>query len=291
MVSAAGLVHGSSPTRHLLETMPGEGPLAVQLFGSNEADLAGASRIVGEFVRRDGDGRAVELNLNAGCPSGMVVAKHKGAGMLADLDTLAAFLDEVFARCPLAVSVKTRMGVNSTAEFPKILALYNRYPLKELIVHARDRAGMYQSAPDVEGFAAALRDCRSPICYNGNVFTKDDLERLQTRLTTLRRVMLGRGAAADPALFRVLREGRALEREELREFHAQLLEEALADGLAPVHALARIKELWFYFSRLFPHSEKPMKAIYKARALSDYHDAAERLFDEAAFDPARGFGG
>ena len=65
MVSAAGLVHGSSPTRHLMETMPGEGPVAVQLFGSSEGELAEAARIVGECVRRTGDGRAVELNLNA----------------------------------------------------------------------------------------------------------------------------------------------------------------------------------------------------------------------------------
>lgn len=41
-----------------------------------------------------------EVNLNAGCPSGTVVPKHKGAGMLADLRSLDDFLAEVFSRCP-----------------------------------------------------------------------------------------------------------------------------------------------------------------------------------------------
>ena len=49
MVSAAGLAHGSSPTRHLLETMEGEGPVACQLFGANESDLAFAAR----FIEKD----------------------------------------------------------------------------------------------------------------------------------------------------------------------------------------------------------------------------------------------
>ena len=51
-----------------------------------------------------------EVNLNIGCPSGTVVAKHKGAGMLLDLRSLDDCLAEIFSRCPMAVSVKTRMG-------------------------------------------------------------------------------------------------------------------------------------------------------------------------------------
>ena len=43
MVSAAGLAYGSSPTRHLMEVMPGEGPVACQLFGAKESDLAVAA--------------------------------------------------------------------------------------------------------------------------------------------------------------------------------------------------------------------------------------------------------
>ena len=51
-----------------------------------------------------------EVNLNLGCPSGTVTAKGKGSGFLAHPDELARFFDMVFARAPLPVSVKTRLG-------------------------------------------------------------------------------------------------------------------------------------------------------------------------------------
>ena len=44
MVSAAGLAHGSRPTRHLMETLPGEGPVACQLFGASPDELEFAAR-------------------------------------------------------------------------------------------------------------------------------------------------------------------------------------------------------------------------------------------------------
>jgi tRNA-dihydrouridine synthase len=62
-----------------------------------------------------------EVNLNAGCPSGTVTAKGKGAGMLADLDSLDRFLGSVFAASPLPVSVKTRIGMESPEEFASIV--------------------------------------------------------------------------------------------------------------------------------------------------------------------------
>lgn len=80
-----------------------------------------------------------EVNLNLGCPSGTVVAKGKGSGMLSDPDALDAFLWEIFNRTTLPISVKTRLGLTDSAEFPRILEVYNRYPIRELTVHPRVR--------------------------------------------------------------------------------------------------------------------------------------------------------
>ena len=54
-----------------------------------------------------------EVNLNAGCPSGTVTAKGKGAGLLQRPQELAWFLDEIFAHAPVRVSIKTRIGFSS----------------------------------------------------------------------------------------------------------------------------------------------------------------------------------
>ena len=55
-----------------------------------------------------------EVNLNLGCPSGTVVAKRRGSGLLAWPHTLDAFLDEIFSSCDCRISIKTRLGTTDT---------------------------------------------------------------------------------------------------------------------------------------------------------------------------------
>lgn len=229
-----------------------------------------------------------EVNLNAGCPSGTVVAKHKGAGMLGDPAALDACLAEIFARCPLRVSVKTRLGLHSASEFPALAAVYRKYPLSRLIVHVRDRDGMYRSVPDREAFAAVL-DCPFPVEYNGNIFTPADFTSLRERYPALSAVMIGRGAVTNPALFRELQGGAPLSAVELREFHDRLTEGYLSDGLAPPYTVSRMKELWFYQRCLFPGGEKALKAVLKAKSLYDYRAAVAALFAQVPLDPTLGF--
>ena len=229
-----------------------------------------------------------EVDLNVGCPSGTVVAKHKGAGMLADLEALDRCLAEIFENCPLRVSVKTRLGFKSAQEFPAVLAVYRKYPLSRLIVHARDREGMYRSAPDRDAFAAAL-DCAFPVVYNGDIFTPQDADAVTMRFPKLSGLMLGRGAVCNPALFRAIRGGMPLEKDELRAFHDRLTAAYLASGLAPQFTAARMKELWYYQQCLFPGSEKLCKAIFKSRSFSDYSAAVSALFARAEFDPTAFF--
>ncbi len=230
-----------------------------------------------------------EVNLNAGCPSGTVVPKHKGAGMLLDLQSLDDFLAEVFAHCPLRVSIKTRMGVESVEEFEAILEIYNRYPLSQLILHARDRAGMYRAPADMDAFARFFPRCKAPVCYNGDVFSPAHAAAVREKAPGLEKLMLGRGALADPALFRRLRGGKAGEKAEMQAFHDALLAAYLDEGLSEFFALGRMKELWAYQSHLYPDSRKGLKRLYKSRTLSDYQAAAADFFAAARFDSQRYF--
>ena len=231
-----------------------------------------------------GDLGYTEVNLNAGCPSGTVVAKRKGAGMLGEPERLDACLEEIFARCPLRVSVKTRLGLHSPDEFPAILDVYRKYPLSRLIVHVRVRDGMYKSPPDIGAFAAVL-NCPFPVEYNGNIFSLGDFTSITVRYPSLNAVMIGRGAVANPALFRQLKGGEKLRAEELRIFHDRLLEEYLSAGLAPHYAVSRMKELWYYQLCLFPGSDKMGKAILKTRYLPDYRAAVAALFAQCSLNP------
>ena len=134
-----------------------------------------------------------EINLNLGCPSGTVVAKGKGSGMLADPDQLEAFLDEIFSALDLKISVKTRIGLEEPEEFSRLLTLFNRFPLSELIVHPRLRKDFYKGKPDLEAFALAVRESKNPLCYNGDLFSKEMVRQFTEQFPSVDRLMLGRG--------------------------------------------------------------------------------------------------
>lgn len=232
-----------------------------------------------------------EVNLNAGCPSGTVVPKHKGAGMLGDPAALDAFLNEVFSRCPIRVSVKTRLGLERTDEFVAILEVYKRYPLAELIVHARDRRGLYQSVPDLDAFRLAYEGSRAPLVYNGNILCPATYNYIMSTFPDLEAVCIGRGAAANPALFRVLRGGEKLRIEELRSFFHLLIERTLAYGISEHFTLGHMKELLYYVNHMFPGAKRELKQLQKASDLKEFDAALALLLDSGRFDPDASFPG
>lgn len=212
-----------------------------------------------------------EINLNLGCPSGTVTAKGKGAGFLANPAELDTFLEQVFVRLSpsVEVSVKTRLGMHAPEEFPRLLEIYNRYPIRELILHPRVRDDFYKRPVRTEAFAAALEQCRLPVCYNGDLVTAADVERFFMRFASLDAVMLGRGLIANPALPRKLRGGSAATRAELQAFTRQLYQ-AYREAYGPGPAAQRMKELWFYLIHLFDDGDKYAKKLRRVARPEEY---------------------
>lgn len=232
-----------------------------------------------------------EVNLNLGCPSGTVVTKRRGAGFLAVPEELDAFLDTVFSSSDIAVSVKTRTGVKSHEEFVRILEIYNKYPIRELTIHPRVRTDLYKNTPNLGVFAVAYEKSRIPLCYNGDLFTIRDCEDIISRFPALPAVMLGRGAVANPALFRECRGGSPLAAEELGEFLTRLMAAYREEYSGDRAVLHRMKELWYYMGSLFPDSARQRKRILKSQTCSDCTLAIDALFRECTFDPETGFHG
>ena len=223
-----------------------------------------------------------EVNLNLGCPSGTVTAKGKGAGFLADPDALDRFLDEVFSACRGAVSVKTRLGLRDPAEFDRLLAIYNRYPVAELTIHPRVRQDFYKGQVRAAVFDQALPRCRMPVCYNGDVVSEQGARDAAARWPAAQAVMIGRGLIADPSLVTRLTGGARADRRTLADFHDTLYArycEAFCDRRI---AMLRMKELWFYHLNLFEDSEKHGKALKKSRTPDEYERAAAAVFRDLA---------
>lgn len=227
------------------------------------------------------------VNLNLGCPMPTVVTKKKGAGLLADLDTLASLLDGIFdglAKDGPRLSIKTRLGMENMDHACELVELYNRYPIEELIIHPRSQKDLYKGAVNRDVFEACMRITKHRVCYNGDIFTKNGYEQFVGRFDPikyplLQSMMLGRGIIANPALLREIKGGQRLTKSELRCFHDTLYRayEARNFGLSPL--LHRMKELWFYWGRLFVDAEKPVHKIKLAKTIETYRPAVDRLFD------------
>ena len=219
-----------------------------------------------------------EVNFNLGCPSGTVTAKHKGAGLLAYPEELERCLDEIFGTLPeMRVSIKTRIGKNDPAEWPRLLDIYARYPVAELIVHPRLQKEFYRGAVHRDTFDAALARRQDVPVYNGDLFTAADVAAFCRQYPQVDAVMVGRGLIADPALGRRLRGGAPASRQELTAFHDRLLADYRQRLSGDTPVLHRMRELWNYLSGSFERTERELKAIRKAKTVAEYLPAAQRL--------------
>lgn len=218
-----------------------------------------------------------EININLGCPSGTVVKKGRGSGFLRDPEGLDNFFYEVFSKTDVTVSVKTRIGYESGSEMEGLMEIYNKYPISLLTIHPRARMDFYGGMPDMEVFDMAYKMSKNKVCYNGNVFTKDEYDRIIQKYPDLGGVMFGRGAVKNPAIFREIRGGRKISIEELKEFTARLIENYNGVLKSDYFTLGKLKEIWMYIMWDYPEEKKVLKAIKKSSKLSDLTGAIRGL--------------
>lgn len=220
-----------------------------------------------------------EINLNLGCPSRTVVTKYRGAGFLAKPDALEQFLEEVYSKLNIRLSLKTRLGMEDEEEFEHLLDIYNKFPVSELIIHPRVQTDYYKNTPRMESFLNALEKSKNPVVYNGDIFNKEKYQQVMKQMN-VSGVMLGRGVLANPALFGEIRGTEKLSKERLWEFHERLLADYTQEMSGERNVLFKMKELWFYLAWSFTNTEKYEKKIRKAQHLSDYRLVVKQLFFE-----------
>ncbi len=264
-------VHRSLTAREMRELPPADTlpyQLVPQILTKSSEDflwLAGQCRDLGYQ----------EINLNLGCPSGTVTAKGKGSGMLLSPDTLDAFLYDVCSRSPIAVSVKTRIGYLSAEEFPEILRIYNRYPIKELTVHPRVRSAFYKGVPDMDAFAYAAQNAKAPLCFNGNLCSLRQIDAFHQTYPQIDAVMLGRALIADPGM---LSPG-GTTREDLSAFYEELLSQYIQTFGSERNAMFRMKENWRYLICKFEGGEKLGKKLRKTTSIDQYRQITQEIFE------------
>lgn len=263
-------------SRELNDVMPDHnmGMMVVPQILTNQADYF--IHTSNELKRMGYD----EVNLNLGCPSGTVVAKHKGSGFLSQTEALSFFLDRIFSQLDIKISIKTRIGKDSPDEFYDLLRIFNQFPLEELIIHPRIQKDYYKNKPNWNVFKEAWKESKNPVCYNGNIFSIFDYEEFIKEFPEVDCVMLGRGLLANPGLVDCIREHKLLTKQVIIEFHNMIYQRYQENLSGDKTILFKMKELCFYMTKIFTSPETYMKKIKKAQRLLDYESAIFSLFEE-----------
>lgn len=217
-----------------------------------------------------------EINLNLGCPSKTVTTKGKGSGFLEFPDQMEEFFDRYFKACDVKLSIKTRIGYYEVEEAQRLLHLYERFPFEEVIIHPRLGSQMYKGTPYYDVFEEYLGRTKHSLCYNGDINSLEDLQKLDEKWKKCDKFMLGRGLIARPGMLLMNENGEyiaTLSKEEwnrFKAFHDELVEGYYAYMCEDRNTLFKMKELWTWWAVMFPGKEKILKKIKKTTTLQEY---------------------
>lgn len=233
-----------------------------------------------------------EINFNLGCPSGTVVAKKKGSGLLFYPEMLDNMLYQVFNGLESAcnkkgcntpdISIKTRLGKLEADEFYEILDIYNKYPISELTIHPRIQKDFYREPLKPEFFDYAITNSKAPLVFNGDIVSISDIDNTFSKYPDINAIMIGRGLLANPGLVLAYKKGLEeypLDLKTFKSFHDDLLIQytQLLSGEKPV--LHRMKEFIAYWERNFPDDTKIIKKIRKSNSINEYKSNICALFN------------
>ncbi|MCB2149737.1 MAG: tRNA dihydrouridine synthase DusB, partial [Deltaproteobacteria bacterium] len=187
MISSNGLVYGSGKTEQLLESIPEEKPLSVQLFGSNPQIMADAARIVQ-------DSGADIVDINFGCSVKKILKSNSGAALMKDPPLANRILESVRKAVSIPVTIKIRSGWEpSGKQAMEIALLAEGCGVDAITVHPRTATQGFRGEADWSIIAAVKKALAIPVIGNGDVTSPEDALRMLNE-TGCDGVMVGRAA-------------------------------------------------------------------------------------------------
>lgn len=223
-----------------------------------------------------------ELNWNLGCPYPMVANKKRGSGMLPYPDMVAEILQRVMTKTAIRFSVKCRLGYFSPDEIFSLIPVFNHYNILELTIHARIGKQLYSGEPDLETFRKALVLLTVPTVYNGDIFSRNDFQRVSNNFPSISTWMIGRGMLSDPFLPSIIKglQTKTDHQATIRQFMDDLYFAYRRQLNENPAVLGILKEYWHYLAESFNEPHKVFKKLKKVKNFAEYEDAVEVVFGE-----------
>jgi len=222
-----------------------------------------------------------ELNWNLGCPYPMVTKRGMGSGLICDPEKINHILDRVHSESDITVSMKMRMGYENPEEILDVFPILEKYPIKNIAIHARIGKQLYKGGVDLDSFQRCLDTSKQKLYYNGDITSVSKFRDLQERFPTIDHWMIGRGLIADPFLPSMIKNN-SLEYPKnrwdiFRDFHDRIYQEYDAALSGPTPIKMKMLGFWEFFSQSFDNSQKTYKKIKKASNPRAYQAAVSEI--------------
>jgi len=250
MVNSSAIIHGD--THYHLQYHESEHPIALQLGGSNPADLAKAIKLAAAF-------NYDEYNLNCGCPSDRVQTGRFGACLMAEPQIVADCVKAMRAVTDVDITIKSRIGIDDMDNYEGLRNFIE--PVAEagcesFIIHAR-KAWLKGLSPKQNRQVPPLNYERVyqlkqefpqlEISINGGITSLDEAEQ---HLQHVDGVMIGREAYHNPFILaeadqRIFGSERPVPtRIEVYEKYIAFVEQQMAEGIRLNHMTRHLMGLF-----------------------------------------------
>jgi len=207
MINARSLSYENKKTAELLQTVPEDAPLGVQLVGS---EITYIKQAIDKLQKHPHD----ILDFNAACPQKKIASKGDGAALLRAPRKLQLLLKEIVGYSRKPVTVKLRLGWNSSAAAADIAAYAADSGVSALFVHGRTAAQGYSGTVDYEAIRMIKKKVAVPVIASGDILNPMLAGKMFDE-TGCDGILVARGALGNPWIFReitAMREGKKIPR-------------------------------------------------------------------------------
>lgn len=223
-----------------------------------------------------------ELNWNLGCPYPMVTKRGMGSGLICDFVKIDRILEKVYEKSDITVSMKMRMGYENSGEILNTFPILEKYPLKNIAIHARIGKQLYKGGVDLEAFERCIENTHHKLYYNGDITSVEKFSEMQQRFPSIDHWMIGRGLIADPFLPSMIKNNSKIypsnKIDIFSNFHQAIFQAYETSLSGDTHILLKMTGYWEYFASQFSNPQKTFKKIKKAQHLKAYHQAVHEIF-------------
>ena len=277
MISAKAILYHNKNTDSLLEIHPEEGPVSLQLFGSDPAIMA-------DIAARIEDRPFQIMDINMGCPVPKIVGNGEGSALMKDQLLAGQIIEAVVKAIEKPVTVKIRKGFDEEhVNAVEMAHVAQESGAAAVAVHGRTREQFYSGEADWEVIRQVKESVAIPVIGNGDV-TDGESARALLQQTGCDGIMIGRACQGNPWIFRevksFLETGKACDRPNNREIldtilrHADLQLQYKGEYIG----IREMRKHVSWYSAGIPNSAKFRATINAMESMEELKKAVSEIF-------------